>query len=146
MTSSPRRRASFAASSTSRLFPTPASPPINTIEPADSVALSASSFRRVSCVDRPTKGVASFGDRIPLTFSNQGISNRRQRTLMPFSSNSPRSSSSARAVPNTPYTVSEAKMPPGGAFSSMRFVTITVSPCRSPFSTMISPVCRPMRS
>ena len=64
---------------------------------------------------------------------------------MPFSSNSPRSTSSARAVPSTPYTVSDARMPPAGATPSMRLAMITVSPWRSPLSSITSPVCRPMR-
>ena len=64
---------------------------------------------------------------------------------MPFSSNSPRSTSSARAVPSTPCTVSDAKMPPAGATPSMRLAMITVSPWRSPLSSITSPVCRPMR-
>ena len=143
----PSRRASAVASSTSRDLPTPASPPISISVPLPERARSTACSRRVRSWARPTNGVRSCPASTPLASSvAHGTSQRFQGASIPLRANSPRSSRSARAVPSTPRTVSEARIPPAGATDSMRLAMISVSPCRPPSSFSTSPVCTPMRS
>ena len=93
----------------------PASPLIKRSEPAPSRARSSALESWARSCARATKGVRSLPASTPLDWAfAHGTSQRCQRASIPLSANSPRSSSSARAVPRTPCTVSEAKIAPAG--------------------------------
>ncbi len=144
-TFSPWRWASSSASEASRDLPAPASPLMRTSPPTPPATRATRSSSRVRSATRPTYGVIVTCWTVATSGSWHGTSYRCHGDEIPLRSNIPRSSSSSRAVPSTMWTVSEARMPPGGARLSMRRAMITVSPWTSPSSSMISPVCSPMR-
>ena len=146
----PSRSATAAVSRDRRLLPSPAGPPISTIAPCPSAAASSTVRSCSRSATLPTYGVgalaASDASRSSSSSSSgTGTRYSRHSALIPFSSNMPWSTSAARAVPSTPCTVSDTRIPPGGASPSIRLAMITVSPWMSPSSPITSPVCSPIR-